>query len=212
MNSKKVSVIVVAHEAYVEYLAECIHSIESQHYGNELIIVNNGGSVVVDEMIEYASTHRDAVIIRTDPQSLAAASNRGINASTGEYFMRVDADDSITPMTVGLLVRVAASYNCDAVHCDYFGGDSVRHHEKLEHACGVLIRRETFEALGGYDESLQYQEAFDLWCRFRRDGYVSKHLPLPLYFYRTGHESMSTNIEEREKVRKMLEEKYGVTK
>jgi hypothetical protein len=74
-----------------------------------------------------------------------------------------------------------------------------------------MFRRTAWEDLGGYDESLDYQESFDFWQRFKREHKRSKHLALPLYFYRQHEGSMSTNPE-RDRVRQQLEVKYGSRK
>ena len=85
----------------------------------------------------------------------------------------------------------------DCVWCDYIQADTLVQGDgfetfllshlpqmTLEHACGAMFRKSVWEELGGYDEELDYQEAFDFWCRFHDEGYRAQRLEIPLYLYR----------------------------
>jgi len=196
----KVSVVLVVHPKYLSLLPIALKSLKEQTYPNlETIVVANGTKDV------KADIYCDG--------TLAHACNQGIKAATGEYIIRIDADDWIEPN----LVEVEVGYfdrhpGIDAVWCDYWksyeekgDGYSVHHlehlpNDDLEHACGVMYRKDCWEVLGGYNETLEYQESFDFWLRFRKQFRVSR-LALPLYFYRQHDGSMSSNLREREEAR-----------
>ena len=207
-----VSVILVVHQSYLMYLPTVLHSLKDQLEGHELIIVANGCQVDMPEAISIPETN------------LATACNIGVNASNGEYIVRIDADDWVDAEFIQLESEYLDSHpETDAVWCDYIAAhqqptDSGEGCEiftlenmpqpVLEHACGAMYRRSVFDHLGGYDEELEFQEGYDFWQRFYKAGYIADHLTKPLYIYRRGHASMSTNVQERQKVRKMLEERY----
>lgn len=206
-KSSKVSVVMVVHEAYLPYLNTAINHLKSQS-PHELILVANGCSL-------------DIPCISIRNSRLSHACNVGIEAATGEYIVRLDADDWIDSN----LIQTEESFldahpEVDCVWCDYI---NAHEHKKtddfevfmlefnpqfeLEHACGAMFRKSVWRDLGGYDEELEYQEAFDFWARFSRAGYRAERIEVPMYLYRRGHESMSTNPE-RDAVRKQLEDKY----
>lgn len=204
-----VSVILVVHQNYLMYLPTALHSLKTQLDNHELIIVANGCQLDMSQAISIPQT------------TLADACNVGIQSSNGEYIVRLDADDWVDSE----LILKESQYldehpECDAVWCDYIEARQVptetdceiytlEHlpQPALEHACGAMFRKSVWQALGGYDESLPYQEGYDFWQRFRQAGYTADHLSLPMYIYRKGHGSMSTNPE-RETIRQMLENKY----
>lgn len=179
----KVSVIVVTHSAYEKYLKQTLRTLK----GHEVIVQTNQGT-------------------------LAQACNRAIERSTGEYLIRVDSDDWIEPNLIELELEYLEDNKVDAVWCDYWktyqtGETHYMEHcpnLELEHACGVLYKRECWEQLGGYNETLKYQESYDFWIRFKK-RFTSKRLEAPLYYYRQHPDSMSTNPQ-RLKVRKEIDQ------
>lgn len=192
LNSK-VSVIVVHHAGYGTLMETALRSIMSQTRRPEIVLVKG------------------------DNQRLAKSSNQGCAASSGRYLMRVDADDWIEH---DLIEREAdyldANPEVDCVWCDFIESREIGPNvfalevlpqETLEHACGVMFRREVWEALQ-YDESLDYQEGFDFWCRFKSAGFIGHRMQFPAYYYRRHAGSMSTNPR-REAVRNALERKYA---
>jgi glycosyltransferase involved in cell wall biosynthesis len=194
----KVSLIIVTHPKYGKYLPKALQSIRQQTSKDfETILVANGWPDIV------ADVHCDG--------TLAHACNRGIEAAVGEYIVRIDSDDWIEPQLIEYELEEIQKRQVDAVWCDYWRttehkgeGYSVHYldphpNRELEHACGVMFKRSCWEELGGYRENLKYQESFDFWGRFQ-DRFRAERLPLPLYYYRK-HDSMSSNIIERNAVR-----------
>lgn len=214
-NSKKplVSVIVVVHPTYLSLLKTALDSLKSQ-IPHELVLVLNNC---------YADIKGNKTIYIPYPATLAHACNVGISKCSGEYIVRLDADDWIDNQLLELERDYLDQHpEIDCVWCDYIEAKSHKKGEDfetfmlehspqhaLEHACGAMYRKSVWQELGGYDPDLEYQEAFDFWCRFNQGGYKAERLEVPLYLYRKGHTSMSTNPE-RDAVRAHLENKYAI--
>lgn len=90
-----VSVIVPAYNC-AQFLPEALDSILSQHYPNlEIIVVDDGSS---DGSAENAEAYGSPVtVIRQKNQGPAAARNRGVRESHGEYLAFLDGDDVWLP-------------------------------------------------------------------------------------------------------------------
>lgn len=188
-NKPLVSVVVITHPAYQHLLPEALKSLPQSN------------------LLE--------VVVHENPdQTLAKACNQAINKAQGKYIVRLDADDYIDDR----LIRIEAEYledrpEVDCVWCDYWKKYEERieyaPQETLEHAGGAMFRREAWELLGGFDESLEYQEAFDFWLRFRKANFKAERIPVPLYYYRQHPGSMSTNIEAKMATRRAILERHA---
>lgn len=194
----KTSVILISHPSYQKYEGAALQSLRQskQH-----------------EVVYHYNTDK----------TLAAACNHAIERSQGEYIVRLDADDYLDPQMVELEETYLDDHpEIDCVWCDYWKtypvekqGYEIHHLEHcpqtdLEHACGAMFRKRVWAELGGYNEALERQEAFDFWLRFKDKGYKAAHIPYPLYFYRQHKGSMSSNLEKRNQVRiEILENHYA---
>lgn len=196
----KVAAVVVVHESYLKHLPTTLRTIPRRQW-LDVVVVGNG-------------CDGEGVTLPIQETTLAAACNLGIASTDADYIVRVDADDFIEPALLEIERAYLDDYLVDAVWCDYWKALERKsaHHsvwmldyypqEELEHACGVMYRREVWERLK-YREDLEYQESFDFWLRFRKAGFRAERVEIPLYFYRQ-HQSMSSNIEARERVRQEI--------
>jgi len=214
MNSNykyKISVIIVCHPQYDDLLKKAIQSLNAQLLNEfEVILVWNGyGKQALLKESNVLFDYLDIKHVYCNG-NLAQACNLGINHSQGEYIIRLDADDFYH---AELLLEAWSTIKNDntihAVWCDFmrFYTD-VKTFETvvqpllvLEHACGVLTKRDVFSTLGGYDETLSYQESFDFWLRFQKVGFKAKRIQRALYNYRQHRHSMSTNTANRNQAR-----------
>jgi CMP-N-acetylneuraminic acid synthetase len=78
-------------------------------------------------------------------------------------------------------------------------------------AAGAMFRRWCFDALGGYDEQLRYQEDYDFWIRFI-DRFNVYNLNLPLMYYRQHDRSMSRNFHARMAARRGVKRRFVESK
>jgi glycosyltransferase involved in cell wall biosynthesis len=177
MASPKVSVIVTAHN-YAEYIEEALDSVLDQTFDDfELVVVDDGSTDETPEILrEYSYEYPDTVrIVTLEGIGLAGACNRGIEAAEGEYIIRLDADDYFDEN----ILTIESSYldanlGVDLVYPDYYTvdkqgeiidhvrlpkvGEEVKLLDRSPLAAGAMYRNEAWKAIGGYNESLRYQE------------------------------------------------------
>lgn len=123
---EKISVIVPVYNTE-RYLEECVQSILSQTYSEiEVILVDDGstdGSGVICDCFA-AKDHRVKVYHREN-RGVSAARNFGVDAAAGQWIAFVDADDTIHPQYLELLLAGVHQLNCVVSICGYqtFSGD-----------------------------------------------------------------------------------------
>ena len=96
MKQSLISVIVPVYNVK-EYLNTCVESILNQTYENlEVILVDDGSTDGSGEVCDsYAKTDTRVQVLHTKNGGQAAARNRGIEVSKGEYLTFIDSDDSM---------------------------------------------------------------------------------------------------------------------
>ena len=99
------------------YLRECLDSVLSQTFTDwEAICVDDGSTdgsgAVLDE---YASRDSRIKVAHKANEGVSVARNKGIELCSGEYFMFVDSDDSISPDALCDFVGVLNGQNVDCL-------------------------------------------------------------------------------------------------
>lgn len=115
-SEKRVSIIVPVYNAE-RYLDKCLSSLVEQTYGNVEIIVVDDGSTDGSGRIcdKYAAEFSTVHCYHKDNQGAGQARNFGLDCSTGDYIMYVDADDYIAKRCVAEVVDIAERYQADLV-------------------------------------------------------------------------------------------------
>jgi glycosyltransferase involved in cell wall biosynthesis len=185
---------------------DAIDSVLGQTYADfELIVVDDGSTDRTPQILDaYGDRLR---VIRQANQGVSAARNRGIDASSGPLIALLDSDDIWLHRKLAVQVDFfkmnPAALICQTEEIWIRNGLRVnpgKRHRKpsgmifersldlcLVSPSAVMVRRELFEKVGLFDESLPACEDYDLWlrvgCRF------PVHLiDKPLTIKRGGHE------------------------
>ena len=208
----KISVIIPAYNAE-QYIRTAIESCLSQTYAPcEIVVVDDAstdGTAAVAE--SFPSPVR--VIRLSENSGVSVARNRGVHASKGDWIAFLDADDWFLPEKLELQRR-CASENEHAVLIytgfrviDFNGSESegkffppsqllpmLRYRNRL-HVGSVLLRRDAFDAIGGFDPALQNAQDWDFWLRIAARYPVERLAALaePLLVYRRIPGSLSTS-------------------
>jgi glycosyltransferase involved in cell wall biosynthesis len=197
-STPPVSVVIPAYNAE-RYLGEAIESVLAQtHEPLETILVDDGSD---DGTAAVARSYSGVRLITQENAGPAAARNRGFAASRGELVAFHDADDLMTPDK--LAVQVGEMLANPAIGCVlaeqellieegaelpfWAAGSKVptlmpaRPDELADepdvHPMTMLVRREVFERVGGFDEEMRAAEDFDWMLRAAEDGVEFARLP-----------------------------------
>jgi len=182
-------------------IAETLSSATEQSYGSiEIVVVDDGSndnSIAIIEAFFSQSKHLNYKIIHQENQGPSSARNRGVSQSSGSFLFFLDADDSLHPDAIRQFEAVLknnAAINIVYSEIEFFEAregvlklNDYRLPQFLYDNCipiGTLVRKEVFNAVGGFDETLRYMEDWELWIRIVREyGGVYK-IPQTLYYYR----------------------------
>lgn len=212
-----VSVVIPSYNVE-RYVGAAIESALSQTYDDlEVVVVNDGSTDGTATAIEPFRSDPRVVYVAQENRGLAGARNRGIREAHGEYIGLLDADDLWMPERLTRCVEIlAASPEIGWVTTDCFlledeTPTTKRYyvdvlHRAPEEECslqqiarancffvGGVIRRELFDRLGGFDESLRRAEDYEMWIRLMLGGVRAACVPEPLAWYRVRADSLSAD-------------------
>ena len=114
----KVSIIVPIYNGE-RYIHRCLDSIIHQTYRDiEIVLVNDGSSdSSIDIITQYAERDSRIVVVSQANQGVSVARNVGLEKSSGQYVMFVDADDYVElDMVVEMVDQIEAEHTI--VFCD----------------------------------------------------------------------------------------------
>jgi glycosyltransferase involved in cell wall biosynthesis len=200
-----VSVIIPAHNRRA-LVMEAVESVLAQRgfKAFELIVVDDGST---DGTADALAPFRDRLRYLWQPnRGVAAARNAGVQLAGGDWIAFLDSDDLWLPAKLATQMRFVAERPlvriCQTDEIWMRNGVRVnprRHHCKpdgdiflpslqrcLVSPSAVLLRRDLFEAEGGFDEALPVCEDYDLWLRLARHTPVAL-IAQPLVIKRGGH-------------------------
>lgn len=200
----RISVIIPTYNRW-PMLRDAVASVFSQSYRDyELIVVDDGSEdASVQELSRYGSALR---LVSQPRRGVAAARNLGVRESRGAYLAFLDSDDLWHSEKLATQVEFMEAHP-EARICqteEIWIRNRVRVNPKKRHRkpsgdvfrpsldlclvspSAVMIARDLFEKMGGFDENFPVCEDYDLWLRISVDTPVPL-LPQPLVVKRGGH-------------------------
>lgn len=220
--------VVIPNYNYAQYLGEAIDSVLSQTYPEiEIIVVDDGSS---DGSKEILLGYGDRIkTILQQNQGVAAARNKGVSASSGEFIAFLDADDSWLPEKIekqvecfrddemlglvhvgvieidgaGRMIRERVEGGQGEIWQELllFSGKGI-----LGGGSGTMAPRTVFDEVSGFDERLSTSADWDLYFQIS-SKYQVGFVPQPLLKYRVHNSNMHTNIDVMERDMKLAFEK-----
>ncbi len=204
-----------------EYLLEAIASIENcQHDSLEVIIINDGSDDKRTlDILAYLDT-RGYRILEQENRGLADARNLGIENSSGDYILPLDADNRLRPDFIAKATDILdRDPEVGVVYgwIQLFGDDSeIRKVPRFEvkrllfgnfiDACAVFRRQIWYDA-GGYDsdipDKLGYED-WDMWLSATEAGWKFHCLQQVTFEYRVRSRSMVSRCNEPENRRRLF--------
>lgn len=169
-----VSVIIPAYNA-AAYVGKAIESaLRQSHPPLEVLVVDDGSK---DHTAEVVAAYEPAVrLVRKANGGPASARNLGAALSCGTWLALLDADDWWMPDKLAAQLELAGAPDVGLLHClgdhrsepvpDLLSFGQLWHKNWIINS-SVLMRREVFESLGGFNESKELisVEDYNLWLR-----------------------------------------------
>ena len=216
----RVSVIIPAYNAEL-YVADCLGSVIAQTFINWEAIVVDDGSTDNTATIVRDLAERDTRItyVFQENGKQGKARNTAIAHARAPLLAFLDADDLWEADKVALQLQAMAATGADIVYSDgtvfdaeqkdgdvsfkvrtgLTAGRAMFDHLLLHNTvpvASVLMRKSTLEAVGGFEERLEFQacEDYDLWLKAAKSGAVFFGMPDKLVKYRR-HPNAATHRE-----------------
>ncbi|MEP6391039.1 MAG: glycosyltransferase [Halioglobus sp.] len=192
-RGSKISVVIPTKNR-LELLKLAVSSVQKQTLKDlEIVVVDDGSDIeVYDEILKYAgSLSINIVVVRhLVSKGANAARNTGISRSSAPYIAFLDDDDQWQPTKIARQLDILdKDISLGAVYCgignidvvtgrrtngsprDYpvgelYSGMLVR--DVTAGTPAYLVRRECFDIVGMFDESLKARQDWDMWIRISR--------------------------------------------
>jgi GT2 family glycosyltransferase len=207
-----VSIVIPCYN-YGRFLCEAIESALGQtRAADEVVLIDDGSTDCTPQVIARFAGHASVRAIHQANQGAIATFNRGIEASRGDFFVLLSADDRLDPRflerTAPLLAadpRAAFAYTAYRV----FGArhrvrpalpwSRARLARRPYFTASALLRRRAFDAVGGFSAEMEIgYEDWDLFLSLAEHGWHGIPVPEALFHYRehrvASRNSMSFRI------------------
>ncbi len=231
----KVSIIMPAYNVSGT-ISESIESVLKQTYKNwELVIVNDCSK---DDTLQVIAPFIQAepkikLVDLTKNVGLPAARNAGVENAIGEFIAFLDSDDLWSPEKLKSQINFhIKNPDCAISHTDFEAFNQngkvkrplkkilesnklkrgvllpTLYYKNLIGVLTVMMKKNLFWEVGGFDASLWTLEDHDLWIRIAEKGYQYGYLRNVLASYRISPNGISKTLGKYKKAQKTFAEKH----
>lgn len=193
MRPDSISVVIPAFNA-ARFIPDALESVLAQSVRADEVLVVDDGSV--DQTREVAGRFSGVRVLTTAHGGVSHARNYGVGCSSGSWIAFLDADDTwhreklekqlavaaVAPETGVVMAR--QTYRFDGPVPAWFRGPLDGGSEPGFQPSNWLVRRSTWETVGGFDESRTHSEDTDWLARARDLGVVVSAADFPLVVHR----------------------------
>lgn len=183
MSRPLVSVVITVFDQ-AAYLGDAIESALDQTYEPVEVVVVDDASTDGSGAVAERFADRATVLHQPSRSGIGAARNAGIDATTGQVLGFLDADDRFPPDRIERMVEVLEREpGIDAVFGqvrEFLSPELTEEqraslrpaHERITGRLppAMLIRRDAFEAVGAYDDTLRVGVGMDWFARAQDQG------------------------------------------
>jgi glycosyltransferase involved in cell wall biosynthesis len=167
-----------------KYLMRCLASVVWQLAPLDEIIIEGGSeSILRGAALPLLGDSHIRFLPELPNRGISASRNRAIRASTGEWIKFLDCDDLLAPFALDQFRALNIQ-----PHLQLITGPQIkvvngvpRHETTRERPCMnaihtynptlpsmTFVRRSAFDAVGGFNEGIHFEEDWDFWLRLRR--------------------------------------------
>lgn len=190
-----VSVIIPVGPGHTRYLNDALDSLIGQ-------VTNEWEAIVVNDTGEDWTAVRGApwarVIVNTGKHGAGVARNLGVKHAKGELLFFLDADDMLHPNALIEMVRQYGRGDAGYIYSDALVPESQNKSKVVTapeftqdgwlkrglHSQAVLIGKEDFWSIGGFNEEMLAWEDWDFFVKCISSGICGVRVPEPLLLYR----------------------------
>ena len=202
------------------FLGEAIESVFAQTFQDfEIIVVDDGSTEALTKNVLSQLTTPRITVFTTANHGLPAARNHAADHASGALFCALDADDKLAPTWFEKAVKVLDERPDLAFVSHWLETFGDEHWTWKPDRCDLpallarntvngaaVVRREAFEAVGGYDASMRDGcEDWDFWLRLAERGFAGAIVPEVLFYYRRRSDSMSRAMLDQRRYRRPLD-------
>ncbi len=208
-----VSVVIPTHN-YGRYVCDAVESVLAQTYAPlEIVVVDDGSTDETPQvLVRFGSRIRS---IRLPGRGVAEARNTGLQASSGDLVVFLDADDLLLPDGIAAQVAYFDRHpDVDVVHGEWYrcetdsGTWRLRGNPRLVgdilprilfgnlaaiHA--IMSRRRAILEAGGFDPAFSNAADWEVWLRLAAQGYRFGFIRQPVAIYRIHRDTMSSHLD-----------------
>ena len=201
------------------HLERAVRSVLNQTYQNfEFIIIDDASTDQTKDLLRKIKDMRVKIIRNEENLGLTKSLNKAIQIARGQLIARMDGDDLSVPhrfeKQLDFLKKhtdyavVGSSYyqinqdDCIVSLVKVLTDDTaIKKGLEKQNWFGhgsVMMRKEAFNKVGGYDERFIFAQDYDLWLRIS-EHYKVANIEEPLYFWRVSGAGISTQKEKEQK-------------
>ncbi len=205
-----VSVVLPCYNAHAD-LPRALDSVRAQTFRDFEIVVVDDGSTDPATRAALDALGGDVRLVRQENRGLAGARNAGFRAARGIYVLPLDCDDWIDatflekgvailnrdPNLAYVFSHIALEGEKAGVLAKGFNAFEQLFLNQLPYC--LLIRREIWERLGGYDETMRAgYEDWEFNIRAAARGHFGQPVEEPLFHYRVSASGMLQSVSRRQ--------------
>jgi len=186
-----------------EHLANCLNSIKKQTYDNyEIIVINDGSTDNITEVIKNFKKIFGFKLsyFEQENRGANATRNRGAKLAKGEYIIFCDADVTMEPIMLELMLKtLKADPSVSFCYSSFYWGNKMfklwpYDESRLKQMPCIninsLIKKEHFP---GFDETLKKFQEWDLWLTMLEQNHTGIWLNKVLYKVSVGGTQTMSN-------------------
>lgn len=221
-NSRETICLYILNHNYGQFLNTCVESVMQQtRLPDEIFLIDDGSNDGSKEIIEDLKSCFPTInVVFQENVGLIASIRKIISISDADYFIRVDADDWISPdLTEELIKAFEDNPKVGLTYPDYYEVSEqgrklrrVHRHDVSKdvtlldmpaHGACTMVRRSAIVANEDLFSDIECQDGVDVWLSVIKTFEV-RNVNLPLFFYRQHGSSLSKNenrlLENRRKI------------
>ncbi|MCS3855297.1 glycosyltransferase involved in cell wall biosynthesis [Salinibacter ruber] len=235
-NQKEILIsVVIPTKNRARLVSQCINSVRRQSYKNiEIIVVNDGSQDNTKNIVKRKRSKDERIKYVENEKSKggAAARNIGVEKSNGRVIAFIDDDDLWRKDKLSKQVQFIDNHSlvgskhtvCKTITSENFYSTKtskctprtkIEKQDIMYTNCGispssVICNVNTFNKVGGFDESLTSNQGRDFFIKVLLETYNAIRVDNPLVMKRNyhGEDRISDNINSRIETNKILLDKY----